>query len=46
MRNTVLALGIAPQLGNRLVICKGMHNWSEAAGRQFMNWMPRPTAEL
>ena len=46
MRSTVLALSVALQRGNGIVIRKGMQEWSKAAGRQFVYGLPVPTAEL
>ena len=43
-RNTVLALSIALQRGNGLVIRKGMQEWSKAAGWQCVYGLPQPTA--
>ena len=46
MRNIVLALSVALQRGNQVVISKGMQEWSKAARRQFVYGVLQPTAEL
>ena len=45
-RNTKIALSVALWRGNARIMQKGMQEWSRASGRQYMQGLSNPTADL